>query len=403
MLQSPPSSSATYLIRGTAPYRRANWGLFLAGFTTFWLLYCVQPLLPLLADDFGVSPAASSLALSLTTGFLALAIVMAAAVSEGLGRRGVMFASLLLTSVLTIATALAPNWATLLIFRALEGLALGGVPAVAMAYLAEEMDPAGLGLAMGLYVAGTAFGGMMGRVTTGALTEAYGWRIALEIMGGAGLAASLGFRALLPRSQNFTPHPGFDWRYHWQAWTGHLGTPGLPLLFAIGGLSMGSFVTLYNYAGFHLTAPPYGLNQTLLGLIFTVYVFGIASSSLAGILADRIGRRIVLPIGIVITIIGVVISLGHPLWAVIVGIAVVTFGFFCAHSIASGWVGMLAKGAKGHASSLYLLSYYVGSSVAGSVGGWFWTAAGWNGVAGFVLGLLTLSLIAALRIGRLAR
>lgn len=399
MTATAPSSPQTrFLVRGTTAYARANWGLFLAGFSTFWLLYCVQPLLPLLARDFGVSPAASSLALSLSTGFLAVAILMAAAVSEGLGRKGVMFASLVATSGLTIATALAPNWSTLLVIRAAEGIALGGVPAVAMAYLAEEMDPAGLGLAMGLYVAGTAFGGMAGRVATGALTEAFGWRWALGVMGCEGLAAAIGFWAFLPKSHNFTPRPGFDPGYHLRAWAGHLRTPGLPLLFAVGGLSMGSFVTLYNYAGFHLTAAPYGLGQTQLGLIFTVYVFGMLSSSLAGALADRVGRRTVLPLGIVITALGALLSMGQPLWTVVGGIAVTTFGFFFAHSIASGWVGMLAKGAKGHASSLYLLSYYVGSSVAGSVGGWFWTALGWTGVADFILGLLALALLASLRL-----
>ena len=403
--ESAPTRSAApaYLVRGSRAYVRANWGLFLAGFSTFWLLYCVQPLLPLLAQDFGVTPAVSSLALSLSTGFLAVAIVMAAVVSEGLGRKGVMFASLLATSTLTIATAIAPNWHMLLLIRAVEGIALGGVPAVAMAYLAEEMEPAGLGLAMGLYVAGTAFGGMAGRVATGMLTQAFGWRWALGVMGMEGLAAAVGFLILLPRSCNFIPRPGFDPAYHLRAWAGHLATPGLPLLFAIGGLSMGSFVTLYNYAGFHLTAPAYGLGQAQLGLIFTVYVFGMASSPLAGWLADRIGRRAVLPIGIALTATGVVISLAQPLWAVVGGIAMVTFGFFFAHSIASGWVGMRAKGAKGHASSLYLLAYYVGSSVAGSVGGWFWSAHGWPGVAGFVLLLLALALAAALRLARPAR
>ena len=59
----------------------------MAGFATFSLLYCVQPLLPAFAQDFRVSPAESSLALSLSTGFLAVAILGASAVSEVLGRR----------------------------------------------------------------------------------------------------------------------------------------------------------------------------------------------------------------------------------------------------------------------------------------------------------------------------
>jgi hypothetical protein len=66
---------------------------------------------------------------------------------------------------------------------------------------------------------------------------------------------------------------------------------------------------------------------------------------------------------------------------VAIGILLVTIGFFGAHAVASGWVGRLAGDAKGHASSLYLLSYYMGSSFVGSAGGWFWQVA-WLGRGG---------------------
>lgn len=266
-----------YLTRGAGAYRRASLALFLSGFSTFSLLYCVQPLLPIFSQEFAVSPAESSLSLSLSTGFLAVAIVCAAAVSEGLGRRSLMSISLVGAALLTIATAFAPNWHLLLVIRALQGLVLGGVPAVAMAYLAEEIDPRGLGATMGLYVGGTAFGGMSGRVLTGIFAEYLTWRPALFIIGTIGLAAALGFIALLPPSRNFVRRPGFDPRFHAKAWLGHLRNPALPFIFAIAFLAMGSFVTIYNYAGFRLVAPPYGLNQTELGLIFTVYLFGIGA------------------------------------------------------------------------------------------------------------------------------
>jgi YNFM family putative membrane transporter len=182
----------------------------LAGFSTFSLLYCVQPLLPAFADHFAVSPAGSSLALSLSTGMLALAIVCAAALSEGLGRRGVMFVSMSGAALLNIGAALTDNWTVLLIIRGLEGLILGGVPAVAMAYLAEEIEPKGLGKAMGLYVSGTAFGGMTGRVAVGFLADHLDWRAALVVIGLAGLASAGGFIVLLPKSCGTVASPRMD-------------------------------------------------------------------------------------------------------------------------------------------------------------------------------------------------
>ena len=393
-----PSPSGGGIAPGSPAYRRANLALFLAGFATFSMLYCVQPLLPELADEFGVSPAHSSLALSLTTSLLAVAILCAAALSEGLGRRGLMFGSLIGAAALNLAAALAPSWSLLLVLRALEGLALGGVPAVAMAYLAEEIEPRGLGRAMGLYIGGTALGGMLGRVITGHLVEAFSWRAAVGGIGLAGLVAAIGFLLLLPPSRNFTPRRGFDPHFHLAAWGRHLASPALRLLFAVGFLAMGTFVALFNYIGFRLTAPPYEFSQGTLGMIFVVYVFGIASSWAAGALIDRFGRRLVLPAAAVATGLGVALTLPGGLVPMLAGLILFTLGFFLTHAIASGWVGRVAVGTKGHAASLYLLAYYVGSSVVGSSAGWFWTGGGWTATALFLLALLGLELLVALRL-----
>ncbi|MEX2692284.1 MFS transporter [Rhizobium mongolense] len=403
-IETPAASPAKeYLQRGTASYRRASLALFLSGFSTFSLLYCVQPLLPIFADEFSVSPAQSSLSLSLSTGFLAIAIICAAAISEGLGRRSLMSISLVGAAALTIAAAFAPDWHLLLVIRALQGFVLGGVPAVAMAYLAEEIDPRGLGATMGLYVGGTAFGGMSGRVLTGIFAEYLTWRPAMFLIGAIGLAAAAGFIALLPASRNFIRRPGFDPKFHLKAWLAHMRNPALPFIFAIAFLAMGSFVTIYNYAGFRLVAAPYDLTQTELGLIFTVYLFGIGASSVGGILGDRFGHFAVLLTGIAIIAVGSALTLSAFLPVVIFGIIVLTSGFFMSHSIASGLVGKLARGTKGHASSLYMLGYYVGSSVMGSAGGWFFAIEGWTAVVFFTLGMLALAFAAACAARSLSR
>ncbi len=390
-----------YIQRGAGSFWRANIALVLAGYSTFSLMYCVQPLLPVLAHDFNLSATQSSLALSVTTGLLALSIFAAGAVSEMVGRKTLIAASLCSAAALNVLAAFAPSWPLLLLARGLEGIALGGAPAVAMAYLAEEIEPHSLGFAMGLYIGGTALGGMSGRVLTGVAADLGGWRAALAVIGGLGLASAVGFVALLPGSRNFVQRPGLNARYHLSAWGGHLSARGLPWLFAIGFLIMGSFVAVYNYAGFLLTGPAYGLSQAAAGATFLVYLFGMVASSLAGAAGDRFGRAPVLATGLLIFAIGLALTLAHALFALIAGIALVTIGFFVAHGIASGWVGRMAKGAKGHAASLYLLAYYLGSSLLGSAGGWFWTREGWGGVAGFVAVLLIAALAVALRLARL--
>ncbi|MDR2450847.1 MAG: MFS transporter [Candidatus Accumulibacter sp.] len=366
----------------SAEYRRAAWALFLAGFACYSLIYCVQPLLPAFADTFGVSPAESSLALSLTTGLLAFAIVLASAASQALGRRGLMFGSILLAAICDIVAAATPSWAALLAARAIEGFVIGGVPAVAIAYLSEEIEPASLGRAMGLYVAGTAFGGMMGRIGMGILTEFTSWRVALGIIGVSCLAAAIGFLILLPPSRNFIPRRGFDLALHLRAWQGHLVNRALLRIYAYGFLITSVFVTLFNYAVFRLSIAPHSLSQMAISLIFLVYGFGMVSSSVAGALADRFGRRPPLLAGFLTMLIGVLATLPDSLTAILGGIVLMTVGFFVVHSVASGSIGPLAGEFKAHAASLYLLFYYLGSSIVGSAGGWFWQHGGWPAIVG---------------------
>lgn len=394
----PEPSNTPYLERGTRAYWRASIALLFAGYATFSLLYCVQPLLPAFSSAFDVTPAQSSLSLSLTTAALALAIFVAGFVSEGWSRHKLMTASLTLSALLTIAVSIAPHWHQLLVLRALEGLALGGVPAVAMAYLAEEVHPDGLGLAMGLYVGGTAIGGMAGRVITGVVADLFSWRVAIGTIGVLGILSMLAFRALLPPSRHFVPRRGLGFAHHRTALLKQFTRPGLPLLFLLGFVLMGSFVTLYNYIGYRLLAPPYLLSQTEIGAIFVVYLTGVVASPWSGRMADMFGRARVLTASLLLMALGLALTMLHPITAIAIGIACVTFGFFAGHSVASGWVGRLAKEAKGQAAALYLLAYYIGSSVVGSYGGHVWTGYGWNGVAGLVGALLVIGIVAATRL-----
>jgi len=164
---------------------------------------------------------------------------------------------------------------------------------------------------------------------------------------------------------------------------------------------MGAFVTLFNYIGYRLLAEPYHMEQAFVGLLSVVYLSGIYSSAKIGSLADKLGRRKVLWSTIVLMIAGLALTLFTPLPLVIIGMLIFTFGFFGAHSVASSWIGRRATTAKGQASSLYLFSYYAGSSIAGTAGGVFWHLGGWNGIGLFVGTLLVIALLVALKLAKL--
>ncbi|WP_250877754.1 MFS transporter [Luteibacter anthropi] len=401
---SSPAAPAALIDRrirhGTPAFRRTNLALFSSGFATFGLLYCVQPLLPAFSKAFGLDAASSSLSLSVTTGVLAVAMLFAGALSDMWGRKPVMLASLLGSSLLVLATAMAPNWSTLLVLRAMLGITLAGLPAVAMTYVSEEIHADSLGFAMGLYIGGNAIGGMGGRLISGFAADHSSWRVAVGVIGALGLVACALVAKGLPTSLHFEKR-----RAHPRALLASFGSlwrdKGLPWLFAEAFLLMGAFVTIYNYASYRLLAPPFSLSQSHVGAIFTVYLIGVASSAWMGSIAGRLGRRRVLWTTFVIMLAGVALTATSSLWAIVTGIAMVTFGFFGGHSIASSWVGKRAPFAKAHASSFYLFSYYMGSSIAGSLGGFAWTHAGWNGVAAYVGVLVLAGLAIAMKLRRL--
>ncbi|GAB3813952.1 MFS transporter [Kribbella italica] len=396
-MQTPPVQVTGHR-PGTPGYRRLSTALFAAGLATFAMLYSTQALLPELATAFDVSPSQSAISVSLATLGLGIALLIAGPASEVLGRTKLMRWSVIAAAAIAILCALAPNWQTLLALRGIQGVALAGLPAVAMAYLREEVHEDSHARASGLYVAGTAVGGMTSRLVAGGLADLGGWRTALGGIAVLGVACAVLLILLLPESRNFTAT-----RPSLQQTGKVLKDPALLALYAIAATAMGAFVAVYNATGFRLAAAPYELGPGLASLVFVVYLLGSASSATAGRLADTYGRRAVVPIGCLVTLMGIAITLTHQLALVVVGLAVMTIGFFAVHGVASGWVPARAHAADGgtaQAASLYLFAYYLGSSVFGGLAGAAWTHEAWPGVAALAGALVMVTLVLALALRR---
>lgn len=389
-----------YIQKGTRAFNKTNWALFLAGFITFANLYITQPLLPTFADIFHVSPAMASLSLSVTTFALALSLIIVSSLSEAWGRKSLMTISIFAASILTLALAFSPNFETIIILRIFQGIVFAGLPAIAMAYLGEEMEPASLGVAMGLYISGNSVGGLSGRVIIGTITDHYNWHIGMIVLGGISLLVSVLFVWMLPSSKHFSARP-LQLKALAKTLYQHMKDPSMLCLYGISFVLMGSFVTLYNYIGFKLMAPPYNLSATIVGWIFVIYLVGTFSSAWFGSLTDRYGRQRMLLLAIAIMLAGSIVTLNGLLTLKIIGITVFTFGFFAAHSIASGWVSKRASHDKAQASSLYLFFYYFGSSVGGTVGGVFWVKYGWVGVIAMIALFLVIACVLSYLLNRI--
>jgi YNFM family putative membrane transporter len=386
---------------GSRELRRASVAVFLSGLAVFAMLYEPQVLLPELTRAFGVGPGAATLAVSVATGGLALGLLVLGPVSDRRGRTGLLRAGLAVSVLLAAVLAVVPTWELLLVVRGLQGFALAGLPAVGVAYLREELHASVSSRAIGLYVGGTAIGGLSGRVLGGLLADLGGWRLTAAGIAVLSAACAVAVWVLLPASRRFRPvrRTGPLVRQLAAAFT----DPVLVGLYAVAALLMGGFVAVYNAATFRLEAPPYALAPSVAGLVFLAYLLGSVSSPAAGALADRWSPRLVVPLAVAVMLGGIVLTLAAPLWLFVAGLCVLTAGFFAAHGVASSWVATRAAyggRAVGQAASLYSFWYYVGSSVGGTLAGRAWAAGGWSAVVWLAGGAGAVAAVLAVVLGR---
>lgn len=382
----------------TRSYRRLIAGLFFAGVATFAQLYSLQAVLPQVAADLEVPASTAALTVSAATLGIAVAVIPWSLVADRIGRIPAMAIGIIAATSFGLAAPLSTEIAVLLVLRLGEGLALGAVPAVALAYLSEEVHARHVAAAAGSYTAGTTVGGLTGRLVAGPLGEAFDWRIGVWSVTALCTVAAVLFLWLVPRARRFVPG-----RMRTDAGPGKLArlvralrSPRLLALYAQGFLLMGAFVAVYNYLGFHLIAPPFMLPIWLVTLLFLAYLAGTVSSPWAGSLAVRYGRRRILLGAIGLFIAGAALMYVPSPIVILIGLVVFTGGFFGAHAIASSWAPVLADPAsRAQAPSLYYFAYYAGSSLFGWVLGIVFGQAGWGWFLGAVITMGALAAITA--------
>lgn len=398
---SAMSEPTPYIEYGTKPFLAILLSLFLAGFAVFSSLYCVQPMMPFLAKFFQVTPTHSSFPLSFSTIALALGLLFAGLISDRYGRKQIMAISLFSTATLLLISSFLPYWELFLATRMMVGLAVSGVASVAMTYIGEEIAQKDVGFAMGLYISGTAIGGMSGRLIAGVLLDYISWQTATMIIGLLNLIIAIVFYIALPASKHFKAYPIQLSRFI-ESFKKNLSDPKLRLLFIEGFILMGCFVTVFNYMSYHLLEKPFQLSQTWIGLISIAYLSGIYSSPRAASWSRKFGRGQVLIAMFSTMIIGLWITLIPSLWAILIGLLIFTFSFFAAHSTSSSWVSVQSLQYRAVGSSLYLFCYYLGSSILGSSSGMVWENYGWSGLTVTITGVLCLGLGVAIKLNRTA-
>ncbi|MGV9633568.1 MFS transporter [Nocardia rhamnosiphila] len=371
------------------PELRMSAALGCAGVATFSLMYAPQGLLTQIGTEAAVSPSRAALTVSATTLGLALSVLPWAWLSDRIGRSAAMRYAAAAAALTGLLVPWLWTFDLLVAGRFVQGVALGGIPSLAMALVHEVAAPGRAAALAGSYVGATSMGGLAGRVIVVPLAEVIGWRPALAVMGVGVALLMVVLALLLPRTtgRRAASHSTRS------LLAAHLRDPVQLALYGIAGLLIGCMVIVFNYLPFRLEAAPYHLAPTLISLIFLAYLAGTVGSPVAGRLADRLGPRVVLVMACALVLGGTALSLARPLAAVLTGVVILTGGMFIGHAVASGAVGIRARAGRAQATALYTIFYYLGASIFGWAGGLAWAHGHWPAVVAVVATLAAAALL----------
>ncbi|WP_038890369.1 MFS transporter [Vibrio campbellii] len=364
---------------GTPEYKRITLSLALGSFLVFSNLYLLQPMLPSFAAHFQISETQVNWLFAATTLALSFSLVPMAVLSESIGSKPVMMFGLFSIPAISALMLLGDSFLFLVVCRALIGVALAAFAAVAVAYMAEELDKHAFSMAIGTYIAANSLGGITGRISGGLLADNFSIDVAIEVMMLFTLIGVVSVHYLLPKQKNFTPSSS-SLRHHNRAIIGHFKNQRVWFAMLIGGLNFALFVNLYSVMGFRLVSAPHNVPVGLASLIFVCYLGGTFSSRCAGHWSKRFSPILGMFLGSIVSMAGMWIAVIESIPAMLTGLLLISFGAFFTHTLAYGWVGQNATQAKATATALYLVHYYIGGSLGGFLLLYCWQNGGWSSV-----------------------
>ena len=363
---------------------RARLGIWAAGFACFITLYATQPMLPVLARDFGLPLPRMGETVTATLVAVALLAPLVGQVSDRLGRRRLITTAAWILVVPTALAGLAPTYETLLLCRFAQGICMPFIFALVITFISEEWSGLEALRLTGDYQVAAILGGFCGRVGNGLLTDYLGWRASFLVsaVAIAGCAALTGF---LPRERRFVRQA--DIGASIAAYRSLLSDRKLVATFCLGFTVLFALVGGYTFANVHLAGPPWELGPAALGLVFSVYLIGTVTTGQAARLATRIGRRRSVMIWVAVALGGILLTLSSWLPLIIAGLGLLAAGVFPEQTLSLNFIASAAPKARATAVGIYTTAYYLGGAAGGVLPAAIWHVAGWPGCVAMVAAL----------------
>ncbi|HZD50608.1 MAG TPA: MFS transporter, partial [Silvibacterium sp.] len=144
--------------------------------------------------------------------------------------------------------------------------------------------------------------------------------------------------------------------------------------------------------------PPFNLSTAALSYLFAIYLIGLVVTPAGGYLVTRIGMRAGIAVAICSSLAGILITLSHSLWIVVLaGLGLVCSGVFIAQATANSFLRhAAAPGTRASAAGLYICCYYLGGTAGGVIPSYVWQVGKWPACVALIASVLLVTLFIAL-------
>jgi predicted MFS family arabinose efflux permease len=343
-------------------------------------VYYAQPLLDSMADEFGFSRAAIGLVITVTQIGYGLGLLFVVPLGDLCDRRQLIVGQSLLSALALLVIAFAPTGAVLLTGMAAAGL-LAVVTQVLVAYAAILAGAAERGRIVGSVTSGIVIGILLARTVSGTLSDILGWRSVyiLSAVATVVIAALLG--KALPRQTVPSIRMSYP-RLIGSVFTLFIEEPILRIRATIALLIFSAITMLWTPMVLPLSAPPFSLSHTEVGLFGLAGAMGAIGAARAGRLADRgLAQRTT---GISLTLMLAswlpISLLGHSIWGLIVGVVTIDFGLQSVHVANQSLIYRVRPEAQSRLTAGYMVFYSIGCAIGSIVSTVVYAHAGWSGV-----------------------
>ena len=356
---------------------------------SFSTLYVPQPMLPLLADVFGVSASEAGLLMTVAMLPLAVAPIVYGYILQAVPAKLMLIVALALLALDQVLFYFATEFWHLLLLRLAQGLLLPAIFTALMTYCASMAPVNGVRRIMGYYIGATILGGFCGRLVGGVVASYYDWHIAFVVIGLAPLLLLL--RVDADTDINFSR---FDSRSALRV----LSQPNYRLMFVALASVFFVFSGILNIVPFHLRDLDPEATPLLIALLYLGYLIGAPVSFASEAISRRWrDERFGLFVGLAVHSFGLVMLLLVAYRGLIVMMFFLAAGFFLIHALLSGLANHLAREHKGVVNGLYVSVYYFSGALGSWLPGYLYDGLQWQGMIVVFLGILGLAAFSLLR------